>query len=173
MKFAVFFPALLLGLSSHVEAAPVGKAVESAPASFEPAALSGPDLDFELQSVNDALLDLDEDQPELIATSVDSANIDFTDIELASVDLTDLGLADVAGADPSGGDNAFTPEALLVVGRQPSALRRIPEPPPAALAAIGLGLLGLFVLGRRIRERKRHARRRRILVEMREIIAER
>jgi hypothetical protein len=171
MKLAVLLSALLLGLSAQVEAA-AGKAIESAPASFEPA-LTGPDLDFNLQSVNDALLDTEEDEPELIATSIDSANIDLAAMDVTGVDLTDVSLAEVIADDTPADEIAFASEALLVAGQHPSASRRVPEPPPAALAAIGLGLLGLVALGRRIRGRKRHARRRRVLLEMREIISER
>jgi hypothetical protein len=164
MKLAVL-SAVLLGLSSQGEAARVGKAVEFPAASLE-TALTGSDLDFDLQSVNDTLLDLDEEQPELIATAIDSANIDFTNIDFDLVDVSDDGL--------TASDNAaVVPEALLVDRQQSPGLRRVPEPPPAALAAIGLGFLGFFALGRRIREKKRGTRRRRVLVQMREIIAER
>jgi hypothetical protein len=48
----------------------------------------------------------------------------------------------------------------------------VPEPPPSVLMLVGLSSIGIFALGRRARWKRRHLRRRAV-VRMRQIMAER
>jgi hypothetical protein len=69
-------------------------------------------------------------------------------------------------------EQVIAPQQFALDGNQPSGSRGVPEPPPGELIVIGLSLLGIIALWRWAHRHRRRVRRRNV-VRMREITAER